>query len=175
MVTMTINRKPKGIYGKRQKTVSNIITPQQNKTTSTYKVIPESKTLLKSGARVRQTITKRQRKNRKRIMRLVELWPELFSCKVPKPIKVGIFDDLMEDIIAHGVTFGPKALRAALASYAQRPCYYRALVSGGGRYDLKGRLCGKVTPKERRDAENRLFRLKKRKYECNAKTKSYDN
>ncbi|MGK3272051.1 ProQ/FINO family protein, partial [Escherichia coli] len=36
-------------------------------------------------------------KNRKRINRLVELWPELFSREKPKPLKVGIPDDLIQD------------------------------------------------------------------------------
>ncbi len=33
-------------------------------------------------------MTKRQRKNRKRINRLVEHWPELFNREKPKPLKV---------------------------------------------------------------------------------------
>lgn len=32
-------------------------------------------------------MTKRQRKNRKRINHLVELWPELFNREKPKPLK----------------------------------------------------------------------------------------
>ncbi|EIH15787.1 ProQ/FINO domain protein, partial [Escherichia coli 97.0259] len=42
-------------------------------------------------------MTKRQSKNRKRIIRLVELWPELFKPGKPKPLKVGIPDDLIQD------------------------------------------------------------------------------
>ncbi len=47
-------------------------------------------------------MTKRQRKNRRRVNRLTELWPELFSQEAPKPLKVGIFDDLMQDLAARG-------------------------------------------------------------------------
>ncbi|EJN7187781.1 hypothetical protein FSH03_024125, partial [Escherichia coli] len=43
-------------------------------------------------------MTKRQRKNRKRINRLVELWPELFNREKPQPLKVEIPDDLIQDI-----------------------------------------------------------------------------
>lgn len=108
-------------------------------------------------------MTKRQRKNRRRVNRLIELWPELFSRKTPKPLKVGIFDDLIQDIAARGLTFGPGALRATLASYAQSPRYYRALMAGGARYDLKGQPCGEVTPQEQQEAETRLAALNEKR------------
>nr|WP_086563246.1 ProQ/FINO family protein [Escherichia coli] len=43
-------------------------------------------------------MTKRQRKNRKRINRLVELWPELFNREKPQPLKVEIPDDLITSV-----------------------------------------------------------------------------
>ncbi|MCV8297935.1 ProQ/FinO family protein, partial [Escherichia coli] len=64
----------------------------------------------------------------------------------PKPLKVGIFDDLIQDIAARGISLGQGTLRATLARYVQTPRYYRALVAGGARYDLKGQPCGEVTP-----------------------------
>ncbi|OSM05509.1 ProQ activator of osmoprotectant transporter ProP superfamily [Escherichia marmotae] len=108
-------------------------------------------------------MTKRQRKNRRRVNRLTELWPDLFSREAPKPLKVGIFDDLMQDLAVRGLAFGPGALRATLASYAQSPRYYRALVAGGARYDLKGQPCGEVTPQEQQDAETRLMALNEKR------------
>ncbi|MEN8540954.1 ProQ/FinO family protein, partial [Escherichia coli] len=87
-----------------------------------------------------------------------ELWPELFSREAPKPLKVGIFDDLMQDLAVRGL-----ALRATLASYAQSPRYYRALMAGGARYDLKGQPCGEVTPQEQQDAETRLVALNEKR------------
>ncbi len=74
-------------------------------------------------------------------------------------LRWGIFDDLMQDIAVRGLAFGLRALRATLASYAQSPRYYRALVAGGVRYDLKGQPCGEVTPQEQQDAETRLMAL----------------
>lgn len=113
-------------------------------------------------------MTKRQRKNRMRVNRLIELWPELFSRETPKPLKVGIFDDLMQDIAVRELAFGPVALRAALAAYAQTPRYCRVLAAGGTRYDLKGQPCGEVTPDEQSKAEARLVALKKRARERQA-------
>lgn len=107
-------------------------------------------------------MTKRQRKNRNRINRLVELWPELFSREKPKPLKVGIPDDLIQDIAIRELAFGAGALRAAVASYVQSPRYYRALMAGGARYDLKGQPCGEVTLQEQKEAEARLMVLNDR-------------
>ena len=145
MTKLTINRKPKGIYGTPQKTAQ--AAQQQNKTTSAHKVMPDNQNTQQklTGATPRR-MTKQQRKNRRRVNRLIELWPELFSPESPKPLKVGIFDDLIQDIAARGISLGQGTLRATLARYVQTPRYYRALVAGGARYDLKGQPCGEVTP-----------------------------
>ena len=108
-------------------------------------------------------MTKRQRKNRKRINRLVELWPELFNREKPQPLKVEIPDDLIQDIAIRELAFGAGALRAAVASYVRSPRYYRALMAGGARYDLKGQPCGEVTPQEQKEAETRLMMLNDRR------------
>ncbi|MEE9639170.1 ProQ/FinO family protein [Escherichia coli] len=108
-------------------------------------------------------MTKRQSKNRKRIIRLVELWPELFNREKPKPLKVGITDDLIQDIAIRKLAFGAGTLRAAVASYVQSPRYYRALMAGGARYDLKGQPCGEVTPHKQKEAESRLMMLNDRR------------
>ena len=106
MTTLTINRKPKGIYGTQQKTTQ--AAQQQDKTTSAHKVMPDNQNTQQSrkqkptGATPWRHMTKRQRKNRRRVNRLIELWPELFSREAPKPLKVGIFDDLIQDIAVRG-------------------------------------------------------------------------
>lgn len=178
MTKLTINRKTKGVYGTQPETTQ--AAQQQDKTTSAHKVIPGNKNAQQSrkqkpaGATPWRHMTKRQRKNRRRVNRLIELWPELFSRETPKPLKVGIFDDLMQDIAVREPAFGPGALRATLASYAQCPRYYRALMAGGVRYDLKGQPCGEVTPQEQREAENRLMALneKRRRQRRAAKEKT---
>ncbi|MCV0820083.1 ProQ/FinO family protein, partial [Escherichia coli] len=55
-------------------------------------------------------MTKRQRKNRKRINRLVEHWPELFNREKPQPLKVEIPDDLIQDIAIRELAFGAGTL-----------------------------------------------------------------
>ncbi|TBN98611.1 proQ/FINO family protein [Salmonella enterica subsp. salamae serovar 13,22:z:-] len=176
MTKLTINRKPKGIYSTPQKMTQTA--QQQDKTTSTYKVMSGNQKVQQNnkqkptGATPWRHLTKRQRKNRRRVNRLIELWPGLFSRKAPKPLKVGIFDDLIQDIAVRELTFGPGALRATLASYAQSPRYYRALMAGGVRYDLKGQPCGEVAPQEQQDAETRLLALNEKRRSQAAKEKA---
>ncbi|MDS1617152.1 ProQ/FinO family protein [Escherichia coli] len=162
MGTLTINRKPKGIYGTQQKTTQ--AAQEQSKATPASKMMPGNQKAQQkpTGATPWQHMTKRQRKNRKRVNRLIELWPDLFSPKAPKPLKVGVFDDLMQDIAARGLAFGAGALRATLASYARSPRYYRAVIAGGPRYDLKGQPCGEVTPEEQKHATDHLEAFKAR-------------
>ncbi|EFN7897739.1 proQ/FINO family protein [Escherichia coli] len=171
MTTLTISRKPKGIYGIPKKKTQ---TTQQDKTTSAHKVIPgnqnapQSRQQKPTGATPWRHMTKRQGKNRRRANRLIELWPELFSLESPNPLKVGIFEDLIQDIAVRAQAFGSGALRAALASYAHSPRYYRALMAGGVRYDLNSQPCGEVTQQEQQNAEARLMALKeKRKRKSN--------
>ncbi|EGI4343777.1 proQ/FINO family protein, partial [Escherichia coli] len=89
MTKLTINRKPKGIYGTPQKTTQ--AAQEQDKTTSAHKVMPGNQKAQQkpTGATPWRHMTKRQRKNRRRVNRLTELWPDLFSREAPKPLKVG--------------------------------------------------------------------------------------
>lgn len=102
MTKLTINRKPKGIYGTPQKTTQ--AAQEQDKTTSAHKVMPDNQKAQQKPTEATpwRHMTKRQRKNRRRVNRLIELWPELFSREAPKPLKVGIFDDLMQDLAVRG-------------------------------------------------------------------------
>ncbi|EOA7764674.1 ProQ/FINO family protein [Escherichia coli] len=161
MTTLTLNHKSGDMKSRGG-------TP--DKTTSAHKVMPGNQKKAQQRNKQKSTeatpwrhMTRRQRKNRRRVNRLIELWPDLFNREAPKPLKVGIFDDLMQDIATRGMKFGPGTLRAALASYAQCPRYYRALIAGGARYDLKGQPCGEVRPQEQQDAETRLMALNERR------------
>ncbi len=96
---------------------------------------------------------------------LIVLWNTGLSYstgKKPQPLKVEIPDDLIQDIAIRELAFSAGALRAAVASYVQSPRYYRALMAGGARYDLKGQPCGEVTPQEQKEAETRLMVLNDR-------------
>ncbi len=64
MTKLTINRKPKGIFGTTQKTTQSA--QEQDKTTSAHKVMPGNQKVQQkpTGATPWRHMTKRQRKNR---------------------------------------------------------------------------------------------------------------
>ncbi|EKL9591391.1 ProQ/FinO family protein [Escherichia coli] len=109
-------------------------------------------------------MTKRQRKNHRRINRLAEYWPELFNTDPVKPVKPGVIHDMLQDAKARKLSMGTGTLRAALISYIHTTRYLRAVIAGGERYDLKGQPCGEVTPDEKAAArgilKQRLERMK---------------
>ncbi|EEM8544083.1 proQ/FINO family protein [Salmonella enterica] len=148
--------------------------PESDKTTSAYKVKPDSgKTPQKPTSEPQQAkqqpaqervrpkgMTRRQWKNIKKMRRVLAFWPELFDPDNPKPLKVGVLDDLMQDISARNLTIGTGVLKAAIASYTRRNRYQKALAAGGARYDLNGQPCGEVTPEQQQEADDALRNVK---------------
>ncbi|HIB6853258.1 TPA: ProQ/FINO family protein, partial [Escherichia coli] len=94
-------------------------------------------------------MTKRQRKNRRRINRLAEYWPELFGAETIKPLKAGIIRDVLEDAKSRELPIGHGVLCGALTSYIHTTRYLKAIVAGGPRYGLNGQPCGEVTSDEK--------------------------
>ncbi|ENM0557949.1 ProQ/FinO family protein [Salmonella enterica] len=108
-------------------------------------------------------MTRRQWKNVKNMRRVLAFWPELFDLDNPKPLKVGVLDDLMQDISARNLTIGTGVLKAAIASYTRRIRYQKALAAGGARYDLNGQPCGEVTPEQQQTQQEAADALRKAK------------
>ncbi len=145
---------------------------ERDKTTSAHKVKPDSgKTPQKpTGVKINASeprqakqqpaqervrpegMNRRQWKNFKHMRRVLALWPELFDLDNPKPLKVGVLDDIQQDIAARGLTIGAGVLKAAIASYTRRIRYKKTIAAGGARYDLNGQPCGEVTPEQQQTA-----------------------
>ncbi|AXC67716.1 prop effector [Salmonella enterica subsp. diarizonae serovar 59:z10:-] len=87
-------------------------------------------------------------------------WPELFNLDEPKPLRVGVLDDIQRDIAARGLVIGAGVLKAAIASYVRRIRYKKAIAAGGARYDLNGQPCGEVTPEQQQEAADDLEKPK---------------
>ena len=94
-------------------------------------------------------MTKRQRKNHRRVNRLAEYWPELFGAETIKPLKTGIIRDVLEDAKSRELLIGHGVLCGALTSYIHTTRYLKAIVAGGPRYGLNGQPCGEVTSDEK--------------------------
>ncbi|ENT4677708.1 ProQ/FINO family protein [Salmonella enterica] len=148
--------------------------PESDKTISAHKVKPTSRKAPQKPTsepqqakqqpaqeRVRpEGMNRRQWKNFKHMRRVLALWPELFNLDNPKPLRVGVLDDLMQDISARNLTIGAGVLKAAIASYTRRIRYQKALAAGGARYDLNGQPCGEVTPEQQQEAADALKKAK---------------
>jgi len=68
------------------------------------------------------------------------------------PLKTGVKDELLS--VATG---GPaRDIYNFLAAYTSGPKYLRAVVAGGARKGLDGRVVGQVSPAEREHAQGRL-------------------
>lgn len=187
MTTANTNRKPappqastwqetlqdyKDQMTKQQQTQQDA--PESDKTISAHKVkstsrkAPQKPTSEPQQAkqqpaqeRVRpEGMNRRQWKNFKHMRRVLALWPELFNLDNPKPLKVGVLNDLMQDISARNLTIGAGVLKAAIASYTRRIRYQKALASGGARYDLNGQPCGEITPEQQQEAADALKKAK---------------
>ncbi|ECS8430933.1 proQ/FINO family protein [Salmonella enterica] len=160
--------------------------PESDKSTSAHKVKPSSrkepqkpasepqqakqqpaskrdihKNMPAQQERVRpEGMNRRQWKNVKNMRRVLAFWPELFNLDNPKPLKVGVLDDLMQDISARNLTIGAGVLKAAIASYTRRIRYQKALAAGGARHDLNGQPCGEITPEQQQKAADALKKAK---------------
>ncbi|MEI7248365.1 ProQ/FINO family protein [Pectobacterium carotovorum] len=98
---------------------------------------------------------KQHRKNRKKLERLVLLWPDVFSLENPRPLAIGIDKALAADIERRQLS-GVGSLRFSLGLYIHRSAYIKALVAGGQRYDLNGKPLGEVTTEQQERAKQTL-------------------
>lgn len=86
-------------------------------------------------------------------------WPLLFSYRAPRPLKVGIIEDMVSDSASRGLPFDKELLKKALLRYTWRYRYQEGLAKGENRYDLDGNEAGIITPEQR---ERALRELEKR-------------
>ena len=140
MTTLSIKRKPKGLFKAPEKPAEAAeIKPVQTEAKAGEGAPAKPG---KAGA------SKAAKARRKKVDRLINHWPELFNRDEPKPLKVGILHDLIADIQVRGIGFGTGSLKAALAGYTHSASYLKALAAGGQRYDRTGQPCGEVTPEQ---------------------------
>lgn len=82
--------------------------------------------------------------------RLCQAFPACFNRKAPKPLKIGLGEEVMALAGVHPALadLSRTQLRRALKVYTGAPAYRKALVRGGPRYDLDGQPAGEVTPEQ---------------------------
>lgn len=84
------------------------------------------------------------------IDRWVETFPACFSRSAPKPLKIGLGEELMALAGVHPAfaDLTRTRIRRALKVYTGAAAYRKALTKGGPRYGLDGQPAGEVTPEQ---------------------------
>ena len=87
--------------------------------------------------------------------RLCQAFSACFSRPAPKPLKIGLGDELLALAGVHPAltALSRTQIRRALRVYTGSPAYRKALARGGPRYGLDGRPAGEVTPDQQADAK----------------------
>ncbi len=105
-----------------------------------------------------------RQKNREAAKAAVELlssnYPEVFNLKDPKPLKVGIHEELAAD-----EKVSKTKIRRALSAYVRHYNYISCLVEGADRINLKGEVDGVVSADEAQHAKEKVDAIDKAKAE----------
>ncbi|MGG2143437.1 ProQ/FINO family protein [Symbiopectobacterium sp. RP] len=102
--------------------------------------------------RIAKKRAKKLQQAQEAIASLIAHWPQLFSLDHPKPLKIGIADDILEDIRTRELDLSRAKVSAALMFYTQTLAYQKAVFSGGSRFDLNGQPSGEITPEQQTHA-----------------------
>ncbi|HKM16507.1 MAG TPA: ProQ/FinO family protein [Marinospirillum sp.] len=92
--------------------------------------------------------------SQQRLKHWIKIYSSAFILSQPKPLKVGIHDDLLA---AEGGEL--KKIQRALAGYVKLPRYLHCLKAGAVRLDLQGQPAGSVTQQEADFAQAQLQKL----------------
>lgn len=93
------------------------------------------------------------------IAQLMKAFPQCFHLEKPKPLKIGIFNEIratFEQTPEQWADVSLLQIRKALYVYTHRYVYQKALATGGQRYDLQGQPAGAITAEEQQIAAERL-------------------
>jgi len=93
---------------------------------------------------------------------LTTLWPKTFSWNDPKPLKIGIREDILESTDSEDEK---EILQAALNCYVRRIKYVTSPINHTHRYDLNGHENELIIEKEKEYAKQSLINFNKNKNE----------
>lgn len=92
---------------------------------------------------------------KKTIAQLSRLFPKLFNYYEPRPLKIGILDDL--SIVLKNRIDKPKShFKRVLSYYTGTKRYLKCILNSEHRYDLLGRQVGEITEEHKLQAQERL-------------------
>lgn len=116
--------------------------------------------------------TKKHEEKRQQARQLLScLWPKGFDFDSPRPLKIGITEDMLAYAKALGIPLQLSDVRTCLRIYTMRTRYQKSLVKGGDRFDLNGEPCGAVTPEQQEMAKQTLRNINQ-KYKTKQQAKA---
>lgn len=97
---------------------------------------------------------------------LCEKFPDAFSSENPKPLKIGILEDLFTYMESCEDPVQPtrKNIREALNLYTYGPRYFHAILKSEHRYNLLGTSIQEIEEVHKKDAQKNLDLWKQKKY-----------
>ena len=104
-----------------------------------------------ASAPVASKPNKNRAANMAAVQLLMDAYPNVFSRDNPKPLKIGIQEDLVADD-----KVSRTKIKRALASYVRSPQYLRSFAEDADRIGLDGEPAGKVTAEEADHARAKL-------------------
>ncbi|WGM03575.1 ProQ/FINO family protein [Arsenophonus nasoniae] len=95
------------------------------------------------------------------ISQITTFWPSLFPDGKLCPMKIGIQQDMWQEVKEKGLPIARRRLRACLGSIGHHTDYRALIQLGAFRYDKDGQIAGEVTQADVEDNLKRLDRLNK--------------
>ncbi|HGJ5857239.1 ProQ/FINO family protein [Arsenophonus nasoniae] len=123
----------------------------------------EPQKALSKAERAKKNRAKRLKVGKEFIETIMATWPNAFNFDDPKPLKVGISQDIRKESKEQNLGFPSFKIAAALNFYIEREAYRKAILDSRNRFDLNGQVCGEITEKEKEHAKKRLAKYESRK------------
>ncbi|MDR5614623.1 ProQ/FINO family protein [Arsenophonus sp.] len=93
------------------------------------------------------------------ISQISAFWPNLFTEHQLRPMKIGIQQDMWQEVKEKGLPIARKWLRACLGSIGYHADYRALIQLGAFRYDKDGQIVGEIN---QADVDDNLQRLARR-------------
>ncbi|WGM08665.1 ProQ/FINO family protein [Arsenophonus nasoniae] len=98
------------------------------------------------------------------ISQITTFWPNLFPDDKLRPMKIGIQQDMWQEVKEKNLPIARRRLRACLGSIGHHANYRALFQLGVSRYDKEGQIAGEVTQADVEDNLQRLARRNKQKF-----------
>lgn len=101
------------------------------------------------------------RKNRAQRLLIKELFPALFQGNHPLPMKNGIKDDMLTQIVRRGLDISEEKLQQSLRACCCSQVYQMRIVNARTRRDIDGKPVELISREDKKHAWNRICKYRK--------------